>query len=149
MWKSIRLSSVSLCIFAWMHRLHWDVRDTDSLHSFQRGRKEYKYWSGTLLAFIWTAPKSSTGLPHFEDEAKAHVSDWVIVEVLGVWYVLRCVFMWYMHFYFIFCFYYLLGWNSLLIHIILSQLLSNQLLRAVAHAGSIDLWSMIWITHMN
>lgn len=44
---------------------------------------------------------------------------------------------------FMFTFYYLLRWNSILIHISLPQSSSNQLLRATAHAGCTDVWSIM------
>lgn len=158
MWKSnhLLISSDFLCIFAWMHRLHWDVRDTNSLLFFKVEQRNISI----DLELLWLLSEWNL-IPlqdsYFENEARAYAcqfakdslkSSWVIVEVLRVWYVLH-VSMWYMHYNVIFTFCYLLCWNSLLIHNIMSQLLINPLLRAVTHTGSIDMWAIIWITHMN
>lgn len=70
---------------------------------------------------------------------------WVFAGVLGR--VLGWGFMWYMydliHFHLL-----LLCWNSLLIHIIMSPLLSNRRLRAAARTDSTE-WSMSWVRQMN
>lgn len=145
--------AASLCVFAWMHSLPCDVRDTDSLHVFfffffsneNTSIDPALFW---LLCEGRVIPQQDSYTLKPKQRIFLLVSlkcRGVFAEVLGR--VSGWGFMWYIyafiHFHLL-----LLCWNGLLIHIIMSPLLSNQRLRAAARTDSAE-WSMIWVRQMN